>query len=150
MITDRMRVRGITEHQGKFLLVKNVASSSDFWCLPGGGIETGEDVVSALRREIFEETGIEPIIGNLLFVHQIGYKDGYGVPEFLFHIRNGKDFSAIDLTKTSHGEEELSAIDFVDIETVTVLPKFLKTELPELAAHNFETLTRFRLSEFKG
>ncbi len=138
---------GIIEYQGKFLLVKNVASSGDFWCLPGGGIETGEDLVSALRREIIEETGIEPTIGNLLYVHQIGRSGYYSVPEFLFHIRNGKDFSIIDLKKTSHGEEELLAIDFIDIETANVLPKFLKTELPELNAINFETPTRIRLSE---
>ena len=149
MITSRMGARGIIEYQGMFLLVKNVASSGEFWCLPGGGIETDEDVVSALRRKIIEETGIEPTIGNLLYVHQIGQQGGYDVPEFFFHIRNGKDFLAIDLAKTTHGEEELLAINFVDIETVTVLPKFLKTELPELTAHNFETLTRFRLSEFK-
>jgi 8-oxo-dGTP diphosphatase len=147
MTSTRMCARGIIEYQGKFLLVKNASSSGDFWCLPGGGIESGEDVVSALRREIIEETGVVPDIGNLLYVHQIGQPGNYSVPEFLVHIRNGKDFSTIDLKKTSHGEEELLAIDFIDITSATVLPKFLKTELPELATRNFEVPTRFRLSE---
>lgn len=29
-----------------------------FWLLPGGGVKPGEDRVSALRREVWEETGL--------------------------------------------------------------------------------------------
>lgn len=143
----KMGARGIVEHAGKFLLVRNVVSP-DFWCLPGGGIEPGEDVMSAIKRELIEETGVEPDVGNLLYIHQIKSSGGYGVPEFLFHIKNGKDYVSLDITKTTHGEAELAEIGFVDIAAVTLLPQFLKAELPELAANSFIAATRFRLSEF--
>jgi 8-oxo-dGTP pyrophosphatase MutT (NUDIX family) len=142
---DRMGARGIIYHEGKFLLVR-IKAYPDFWCLPGGGIEPGEDVLSAIRRELIEETGIAPKIGKLLYVHQIKRADGYGAPEFLFHIMNGEEYLKLDLATTTHGELELAEADFKVIADIFVLPAFLKDELPELAKNNFETPTRFRLS----
>ena len=142
-----MGARGIIEHDGKFFLVRNVVSP-DFWCLPGGGIEEGEDILTAISRELIEETGITPDVGNLIYVHQIKGPEGYGTPEFIFHIKNGQDYIDFDITTTTHGEAELAEAAFVDISTVTVLPKFLKTELPALANKGFDLSTQFRLSEW--
>ena len=102
--------------------------------------------MNAISRELIEETGITPDVGNLLYIHQIKGEDGYGTPEFIFHIRNGQDYLNFDITKTTHGETELAEAGFVDISSITVLPKFLKIELPELAKKSFEISTQFRLS----
>lgn len=142
---NKMGARGIIEHGGKFLLVRNIVSP-DFWCLPGGGIEQGEDVLSAIKRELIEETGIEPVIGNLLYVHQIQNENGYGTPEFFFYIKNGSEYLNLDINKTTHGQAELAEIKFVDIKTVKLLPSFLIEELSVLATNKFNTPTRFRLS----
>ena len=53
----------IFSKDGKLLLgVKDSASGgvySDCWHIPGGGIDEGEDQISALRREVLEEVGID-------------------------------------------------------------------------------------------
>lgn len=127
-------VRGIIEYQGKFLVVRNKAAQSDFWCLPGGNVEEGEEIQAALIREMVEETGIKPAIGNLLFIHQMkNRKDNqWGHPDFIFHIINAADYLKIDLSKTTHGESELHDIGFQDIKDLYLLPDFLITELPKL------------------
>lgn len=49
----------ITNAQGRVLLVQS-AMNPDNWGLPQGGIESDEEVLTALLREIGEETGISP------------------------------------------------------------------------------------------
>src|SRR6267143_3156215 len=41
----------------------------DWWNLPGGGMEAGETVDEALRREVYEETRLEVEVGQLVGVY---------------------------------------------------------------------------------
>lgn len=142
------RVRGIIEHQGKFLLVRNNGSAS-FWCLPGGKVDDNEDIVSALHREIVEETGIEPVIGALMYVHQFKTNDALGLPEFYFQITNGADYANLDITTSTHGQLELAEIAFVDLQALQadIRPAFLQRELPALVGARFNEVARIRFED---
>ena len=58
----RVSVKGlIYDNNGKLLFV---CERSDTWDLPGGGLEHGEGIAEALRRECREELGAEIEITN--------------------------------------------------------------------------------------
>lgn len=128
-------VRGIAVLGGKLLCVRlkpypgAMQGEYDFWCLPGGGVDDGEPVLDAFKREMVEELGVEPKIGRLLYVHQFIRKDkNKDMLEFFFHIENAEDYRDIDLAKTTHGAAEIEAIAFVDPATTHILPEFLTTD----------------------
>lgn len=52
---------------GRLLLQKR--SDNGWWGLPGGKIEPGESVKTALRREVFEETGLSVRVDRIVGVY---------------------------------------------------------------------------------
>jgi 8-oxo-dGTP pyrophosphatase MutT (NUDIX family) len=61
-----LRAAAVAIEDGRVLLQR--IGDHDFWCLPGGRIEIGEDSVEGLRREVLEECGIPAEIGRLIWV----------------------------------------------------------------------------------
>ena len=70
--SDYLGAFGLLETGDGVLLVANRrvidGAEAHVWDLPGGGVEPGETLAEALRREMCEETGLEVSVGDLLFV----------------------------------------------------------------------------------
>lgn len=63
-------VKGVILHEGKVLIVKRSADEEigrDSWETVGGKIEFGEDLETALIREVHEETGLHITVEQILF-----------------------------------------------------------------------------------
>ncbi|MDP1884037.1 MAG: NUDIX domain-containing protein [Candidatus Moranbacteria bacterium] len=56
---------GIILDKGEAVFMKN-KSTGKLW-FPGGGVEIGETLEEALKREIMEETGLEVEVGEMVF-----------------------------------------------------------------------------------
>jgi 8-oxo-dGTP diphosphatase len=63
----------VLDPDGRALLVRfvNPDTGEEFWTTPGGGIDAGESLDSAIRRELWEETGLDdPEIGPVIWTRR--------------------------------------------------------------------------------
>jgi ADP-ribose pyrophosphatase YjhB (NUDIX family) len=56
----RVRVSAILRWRGRILLLRHEKRGAEVWLLPGGGVRSGESLLRALQRELWEETGLFP------------------------------------------------------------------------------------------
>ena len=67
----------VIDGAGRIFLVKH--SYVDGWHLPGGGVETGETLLTALARELAEEGNIQltapPVLHGLFFNKRVSRRD---------------------------------------------------------------------------
>lgn len=56
------------DRQILLMKIRSLHSGRGYWITPGGGLQTGEEPVTALQRELFEETGLaDAVIGRLVW-----------------------------------------------------------------------------------
>ncbi|MFD1367421.1 NUDIX hydrolase [Actinoplanes sichuanensis] len=74
---ERRRAAAVIVRDGRVLMVHERSRRSgggEWWTLPGGGLRPGETAEEALRREVFEETGL--VVSDARYVLEMPYPSG--------------------------------------------------------------------------
>src|SRR5467141_2539590 len=66
--TKEVSVMAWIENSDQNVLLVRQTAGLKLWTLPGGKVKRGESLVKALKREVYEETGLRVQIGSLLGV----------------------------------------------------------------------------------
>lgn len=132
----KYRVAGIALKNNRVLIQR--LEKANYWSLPGGSIELLEKSGDALKREMWEETGIEVEVGRMVWVteniflrkkkqltHEVAFY-------YIMHIKqqpvppeSGSSF---------YGDEQGKRIifqwfDLVELSKIELYPEFLKDKL---------------------
>lgn len=134
----KFRVSGILKVGNKYLTVK--IGENDFYCLPGGHVELGEDTDTAILREMKEELGYEVKIVKLISIiqnffkttdnkifHELGYY-------YIIEPVNISEVNLNDYVITENDKGKLIRLEFKwftlgELQKARFLPEILKTQL---------------------
>jgi 8-oxo-dGTP pyrophosphatase MutT (NUDIX family) len=127
------RAAAIIRHDGFLLLHR--AEGDDFWALPGGRVELGEDAATTIVRELNEELGASVLCGTLQFIvenfyayagknhHEIGWYFSAALPS---------NSPLLDKTQSYIGNEAGMTLEFrwfevLSLKGLDLRPAFLKS-----------------------
>lgn len=134
----RNRVGGIYVKDNKMLLVHRIREVDDgvreYYVLPGGGVEDGEDFNTTLLREIKEEIGVDVVKYSDDIKYSLEDKDNhyyYEIYEIKGEIGTGCGPEFTDESYKDHGKYLIEMVDIKDIieGKIEIVPKGIKEQI---------------------
>jgi len=139
MQEPRIRVSAVLRWQGRVLLCRHEkAGRGEYWLLPGGGVNAGESLVTALHRELLEEVGIIdklPVEGPVAIVDSISPQRAFAT-KHVVHIIFAADLSGRSLEAVTsqdaavRGHRLFDTNDLDDIVLHPPIQRFLRRWQP--------------------
>ncbi len=134
----RVSVKGIYVKDGKILMTYDNSNSKpiddDPWELPGGGLDFGEDMKTALKREVEEEMGltVTHVSENPLYIWPVKHGEGRGMDWYwvlivVFQI----EFKDLNFTPSNECQE----IKFFSIDEIKAMLPQISLQLRPLVEH---------------
>lgn len=116
----RIRVCGILIQDDKMLLIRHsgIGKHDIFWSPPGGGLEFGENITTALIREFKEETGLEIRPTEFLGIHEHIEPPLHAV-EFYFNVEQISGELKIGHDPELAENQIIQSISFKDIAEIS-------------------------------
>ena len=114
----QIRVTGILLENKQLLVVKQRVSPSRAWSLPGGRAEAGEQLDEAIKRELFEETGLKTIVEKLLYICE---KTDCSPPILHISFLLSRVDGEIALPTNEFDDNPISDVRFVDFDNLLEL-----------------------------
>jgi ADP-ribose pyrophosphatase YjhB (NUDIX family) len=99
----RIRVSALLRWEDRILLCRHEKPGKEYWLLPGGGVNSGESLVDALHRELFEEVGIDeeiPLEGPVMVADSISPVRSFAA-KHVVHIVFSGDLSGRSLERAT-------------------------------------------------
>jgi len=132
--TFNYRVGAIITHGNKILLASN-NRDSHFYTV-GGRVQLDETSEKALKREVYEELGCDCKIMKLATIHENFFEEHKVTYHeiALFYLVELQNYITINSEHPTSGGllEKFQWFDIDRLESLTVYPAFLKTDLPTL------------------
>ncbi|MDP3888882.1 MAG: NUDIX domain-containing protein [bacterium] len=139
-----IRAVGIVIKENKVLLIEREQDGKHYFVFPGGGVEEGETVEEAVKRELLEETTLEVEIQKLLYSHfYLALHKGHSVQHFYLcrHLRGVPklgDFEEMDKMKSGKGYFNPLWINLEKLPDLLLYPLEIRDNLLEDIKINFK------------
>lgn len=145
-----LRVGAIIFYQGKLITTKMKKGDSEYYVLPGGGVEDYETIEEAVKRELMEELNIEAKKFRLVYIRELKIRDiGRGI-EFYFYVEEyeGEPKKGFDLEVKESSFEDVSLLELDELNKVIFHPKQLVGALRSDKEKDFREIKHLGLHNY--
>jgi phosphatase NudJ len=117
-------VAAIIHHKGKFLCVEELEGNKRVYNQPAGHLESNESLLSAVKREVFEETGLNlspDYLSGIYYFHRPDLQ--------LYFLRFCFVFEISSLLESSPQDDEILATHWLSYEEVLQKKSMLRSSM---------------------